>query len=711
MINSHQPTDCPTTSQADALEVEQTRLLYAGLPAAITINVLLALMLAGAQSAMIAPIRLYGWLAIIGTVLLARSGLALAWHRSGADVTKYASRWRRRFRIGVITTGIAWGIGAALLFPHGHELHQLVLAYVLAGLSAGAITALAVDLVSTIGFLVPTLLPLIVQFAMKNNMISYGMSAMALLFLFFITLFAARAGRSLRENFRLRIKAMEQAEALRESEARLNRAQRSARIGYWELELNTNQLYWSEETYRIFEINQAEFGASYEAFLDAVHPDDREWVDKVYTDSLVKHEPYDIVHRLQFADGRTKFVQERCETLFDSGGNAIRSLGTVQDITELELAEVKRLEGEKKFRLLFENSRDALMTVAAPSWKFTSANRATLKMFGAANRAEFIGLTPWDVSPVLQPDGQASSEKALEMIETAIQKGSNFFEWTHRRLDGRTFPTEVLLSRLEDDDQINLQATVRDITERKRLEKEILGWRNEMDELQKSQVAAQTVAAIAHELNQPLSAVTSYNETALMLINAEHPDMDQIREVIELSERQAMRAGKSIRQLFEYLSMREFPRESFDINQEIVSVLETARTEHDLLFHQVLRLEEHLPLVRANRIHIRKVLLNLVYNGIESMQIAKVPLPAITVTVRTIKEKKVAQITIQDNGPGIKHEDIERLFEPFFTSKKGGVGMGLAISRSLIEMNGGQLWVDPDEGPGATFHLTLPFES
>ncbi len=126
-------------------------------------------------------------------------------------------------------------------------------------------------------------------------------------------------------------------------------------------------------------------------------------------------------------------------------------------------------------------------------------------------------------------------------------------------------------------------------------------------------------------------------------------------------------------------------------------------------FHSILKLEQQLPLVLANRSHVQRVLRNLLRNGIEAMQQAGVPLPSITVIVRTIKDEGVAQITIIDNGPGLKKEAIHRLFEPFFTSKPNGIGMGLAISRSLIETNGGQLWVDPQEGPGATFHLTLPF--
>jgi C4-dicarboxylate-specific signal transduction histidine kinase len=113
-------------------------------------------------------------------------------------------------------------------------------------------------------------------------------------------------------------------------------------------------------------------------------------------------------------------------------------------------------------------------------------------------------------------------------------------------------------------------------------------------------------------------------------------------------------------------------------------------------------LEEGLPLIRANRVHVRKVLLNLLHNSIDAMQEAGVPQAAITITVRTIADKNVAQVTIRDNGPGFEDVDAQRLFEPFFTTKAKGIGMGLTISRALIEANGGQLWVDPQETPGAT---------
>ena len=129
--------------------------------------------------------------------------------------------------------------------------------------------------------------------------------------------------------------------ALKESEQRLNEAQRIAQVGSWELDLISGNLTWSDETFRLFEIDKATFGASYEAFLDAIHPEDREQVNQAYTDSLATRTPYEIVHRLRMPDGRIKWVNERCETFYDEQGKALRSTGTVQDITAHKMAEAQ----------------------------------------------------------------------------------------------------------------------------------------------------------------------------------------------------------------------------------------------------------------------------------------------------------------------------------------------------------------------------------
>jgi two-component system sensor kinase FixL len=440
---------------------------------------------------------------------------------------------------------------------------------------------------------------------------------------------------------------------------------------------------------------------------DLTHPGDLAHNVEVFEGMKHGGKPYTIEKRYLRKDGEPVWVEIGASLLRNRQNEVLGGIGIVVDITERKKTLDALNRSETRYRLLFENSRDALLT-NTPNGKFVSANRSAVRMFGARNEAEFLALTPWDISPEFQPDGRSSAEKAREVAEITMREGSHFFEWMHKRLDGTTFPAEVMLTCIQVDCEVFIQGALRDITMRKKMEQEILERRNEMEYLQKQHIAAQTAAAIAHELNQPLLAIASYSEAALMLLQGDAPDLAKVRRAIEGSEQQAHRAGRSIRELLEFLSMKEFPSEHFDLNLEVLDAVNSAKSEHQLQFHSVMHLEKDLPPVRANRSHVRKVLHNLLHNSIEAMDEAGIELPAITVTVRTAKDENAAQVTIRDKGPGFRDENIHRLFEPFFTTKARGIGMGLAISRSLIEANGGQLWVDPEEKPGATFHLTLP---
>ena len=300
----------------------------------------------------------------------------------------------------------------------------------------------------------------------------------------------------------------------------------------------------------------------------------------------------------------------------------------------------------------------------------------------------------------------------LQHFRQAKQSGQQqSCELALKRIDGTIFNARLDSRHAEAGDEFATFIVFADITNQKRREKETMEWRNEMAELRKMQIAAQTATAIAHELNQPLLAIASYSEAALTLLKDGKPEMSTIIKAINGCERQAHRAGNTIHELLDFLSLKEIPAEAFDLNKTISDVVNTARLEHELQFDFIFSLEDRLPFVFANRFHVEKVLFNLLKNGIEAMHEAAVPQPAITVTVCTKIGANVAQVTIQDNGPGIKDEHMHLLFKPFFTTKPKGIGMGLAVSRSLIEANGGQLWIDPAEGAGAAFHLTLPFAS
>jgi len=256
-------------------------------------------------------------------------------------------------------------------------------------------------------------------------------------------------------------------ENLLESQKNLKLAQEITKTGSWYLDIVKNKLVWSDEIYRMFGIKQKDFKATYQAFLARIHPEDREAVNKAYLTSLEEKKPYEIIHRVVTKKGDEIFVKEKCETTYNKKGEPLYSIGTVQDITKEKLSEEKIKESEEKYRLLFETSNNAIMTLDPPKWNFTSGNPAIVKMFGVKNEEEFKKLKPWQVSPKYQPDGQLSSIKAKKMIDIAMKKGDNFFEWTHKKINNGDFFATVSLNKIELSSRSFLQARVTDITKEK----------------------------------------------------------------------------------------------------------------------------------------------------------------------------------------------------------------------------------------------------
>jgi two-component system sensor kinase FixL len=438
---------------------------------------------------------------------------------------------------------------------------------------------------------------------------------------------------------------------------------------------------------------------------DLTHPEDMENSISVSMKMAQESYPLSFDKRYIRKNGMVIWVSISASRLCNADGQVIGGLAVVVDISRRKQAEDALRKSSKEIADLYNHSPCGYHSLDKDGI-IRQINDTELAWLGYT-RDEVIGKIK--AADILTPD---SMEIFKVNYPRFIEQGFvHDLEMEMIRKNGTTFSALVSATAIYDPlgHYVMSRSTALDITRRKQLERKLLEHRKEMNDLLNLQVAAQTAAAIAHELNQPLLAISSYSGAARMLLQAKNPDLGKIRKAVEASELQAQRAGKSIRELLEYLSLKEFPVEAFDLNKEIHDVLNIARSEHELKFHSRLQLESGLPPVLGNRVHVQKVLLNLLHNGIEAMQQAGVPLPSITVIVRSAKNEGFAQVTIQDNGPGIDNEDFQHLFEPFFTTKGKGMGMGLAVSRSLIEMNGGQLWVEPQQGPGATFHFTLPF--
>ncbi|MBS0299644.1 MAG: PAS domain S-box protein [Proteobacteria bacterium] len=254
-----------------------------------------------------------------------------------------------------------------------------------------------------------------------------------------------------------------------------------------------------------------------------------------------------------------------------------------------------------------------------------------------------------------------------------------------------------------------LVSVARDVTAQKILQKKLRIPHNEAENIPEQQVAARTASAIAHELNQPLTAISAYSEVVLQTLRNDSFDVRHLKNALQGCVEQTQRAGRGLHELIAFLQKSELATEPLDLNDVIREALDIVVNDGSARFRSRLKLEKDLPVVQCNRTQVHKVLVNLFRNAVEAMRTVDAPILTIITKVRTLNDKNRALVIVQDNGPGLDQAMAQCIFEPFFTTKQTGIGMGLAISRALIEANGGELWVEPDGGPGAKFHLTLPF--
>ncbi len=313
----------------------------------------------------------------------------------------------------------------------------------------------------------------------------------------------------------------------------------------------------------------------------------------------------------------------------------------------------------------------------------------------------------------LHPDDLAATEAAIEQSLDPAGTGEYTLEYRvlNRSDGGERYVSASGRIFFEAGRAVRSIGVVKDISLQKRLERYERERRSELDLISSQQVAAQTAAAIAHELNQPLGSVSVYSGTALQMLRRGNANPERLQQALQGAVDQAQRAGRTLHQLIAFLHKGDARLEPVDLNDVVREANAVSAQSSTRKFRPLLELDPELPKVLANRFQVQKVLVNLLTNSAQAWPDEAVANEPCVIKVRTQGVDSMAQVTVQDSGPGIDQEMVQRIFEPFFTTKAHGMGLGLTISRTIIEAHGGKLWADPRNAPGAVFHFTLPFAS
>jgi len=310
-------------------------------------------------------------------------------------------------------------------------------------------------------------------------------------------------------------------------------------------------------------------------------------------------------------------------------------------------------------------------------------------------------------------DSRVHPEDALmcrEVIERALGDGSDVeFEHRLQMPDHSVKYLHVVAHGTRDQEgRLEYIGAIQDVTERRRAEEALGQIRSELAHVARVTSLGALTASIAHEVNQPLSGIITNASTCLRMLAADPPNVDGARETARRTIRDGNRASDVITRLRALFGKKSATTESVDLNEAAREVITLLRSELQRS-RVILRadLADHLPPVTGDRVQLQQVILNLLLNASDAMSgVDDRPRQLVIRTERDEGDRVL--LTVQDAGVGFETQDVERLFEAFYTTKSGGMGIGLSVSRSIIESHHGRLWAAPNDGPGATFSFSIP---
>ncbi len=486
---------------------------------------------------------------------------------------------------------------------------------------------------------------------------------------------------------------------LRKSESSLSKAQKIAHIGNWEWNMVKNQAFWSDETYRIFGLPPKEFGATYEAFLNSVHPDDREFVKKSVNKTLYENMPYSIEHRIVLPDGTVRLVHEHAEVIFDSNNKPIQMNGTVQDITE-------RKQIEDQFRKLSHAIEQSILSIIITDIKgnIEYVNPKLLDITGYT-REEVIGK-----NTRIFKSGKTLPETYSDLWNTILSGNDWHGEFLNKKKDGELFWEHASISSIKNEDGIitNFVAYKEDITKLKKLEEQFR-------QAQKMEAVGQLTGGIAHDFNNILTGIMLSSEFLKLKIDKNNKLRANVEQISELS----IKAANLIQGLLAFSRKQAINLQYTNLKDIIANTKKLLsriiREDIELKFNIP---KKDLPIM-ADGIQIEQILMNLATNARDAMPNGGMLTIEVSDTeiddnfIKTHgfgKTGRYALISVTDTGIGMDENIQKKIFEPFFTTKEvgKGTGLGLAMVYGLIKQHEGYIDLYSKPGKGTTFKIYLP---
>ena len=493
-------------------------------------------------------------------------------------------------------------------------------------------------------------------------------------------------------------------DALTASETRLRHAQSIARLGMFEREIPTNALYWSAEARAIFGVPD-DLPLTYETFLNIVHPDDVERVQKNIEHMIETGKPFDDKFRIQRADGSIRHIHRIGETVTDLDGTPIRTLGTVQDVSEQKETEQRLRESEETFRGLFENAAVGI-SLRNFDRSLRRHNQAFCDMLGYS--AEELQSIP--VSDLAHPadDPKTTSLRHIGFAEDDTQNLERCFITK----DGRTICTDVTYKLIRDANgrPTSTIAIYQDVTERKEAEERL-------HQSQKMESLGQLTGGVAHEFNNLLMAITGNLEMMQDLL----PSGDEASSLAQNARRAAHRGAELTGDLLSYVGKQMVTERTVNLGAEISDIVALLKPTLGETIRIQTQLAPDIWDVRIDPSQLRDAMVNLALNARDAMpgggditiETANTHLDQGFVDQQALEiaAGEYVRIKVQDNGAGMSPEILAQAFDPFFTTKDVGDGTGLGLSMVygfVTRQSGGYIDIETELDRGTTISIYLP---